>query len=51
MYVPSSSSKFHDYMFISLKVNSVLQEKRKRRIEKKVNNNNSNKNIVMTQLL
>ena len=48
MYVTSFSSKFHGHMFISLKVISALQKKRKRRDEKKVN---KKKNKVMIHLL
>ena len=48
MYVTSFSSKFYGNMFISLKVNSVIQKKRNRRDEKEVN---KKKNKVMTQLL
>ena len=42
------SSKFHDHMFISLKVISALKKKRNRRNEKKVN---KKQNKVMPQLL
>ena len=48
MYVTSFLSKFHGHMFISLKVISALQKKRKRRDEKKVN---KKINKVMIQLL
>ena len=48
MYVASFSFKFSGPMFISLKVTSVLQKKRNRRDEKKVN---KKKNNAMPQLL
>ena len=46
MYVTGFSSKFHGYMFISLKIISLLQKKR--RDEKKVS---KMKHKVMTQIL